>query len=142
MVPTENTKMFENPPVSIRMKLVGLWIGAMFCYLYADILSFYDPWLLEEILKGNMGFIGPLTQGLKLGVGMLMSIPAVMVIACCFAKPAPCRWLNIIFGTIKTLAIVITLVISTHYYYIYFAILEIAITSFIVWLSWKWPSNT
>lgn len=139
--PVENTKVCEDKPVSIRAKLAGLWIAAMFCYIYADILSLYDPWLLEEILKGNLGFVGPITQSLKLGIGLLMSIPALMVIACCFASVAKCRGLNIIFGAIKTLVIAITLVISTHYYYIYFAVLEIAITSSIVWLSWKWPSN-
>lgn len=139
--PTETTKVLESHPVSIRAKLAGLWIAAMFCYLYADILSFYDPWLLAEILKGNLGFVGPITQGLKFAIGVLMSIPSFMVIACCFTSATICRRLNILFGTIKTLAIVITLVISTHYYYIYFAVLEIAITSYIVWLSWKWPSD-
>src|SRR5690606_827806 len=138
---TQNSKVLENPPVNIRVKLAGLWIAAMFCYIYADILSFYDPWLIGEIQKGNMGFVGPITQGLKLGVGVLMSIPALMVIACCFVRPAICRWLNVICGVIKTLAIVITLIISTHYYYIYYGILEVAITSYIVWLSWKWPSK-
>lgn len=138
---TQNSKLLENPPVNIRVKLAGLWIAAMFCYIYGDILSFYDPWLIGEIQKGNMGFVGPITQGLKLGVGVLMSIPALMVIACCFVRPAICRWLNVICGVIKTLAIVITLIISTHYYYIYFGILEVAITSYIVWLSWKWPST-
>jgi hypothetical protein len=138
---TENTKVFENQPINIRIKLAGLWIAAMFCYIYADILAFYDPWLLDEISKGNLGFVGPITQNLKFGIGILMSIPAFMVVACCFTRPLNCRRLNIIFGAIKTLAIAITLVISTHYYYIYFAILEIAITSSIVWLSWKWPSE-
>jgi Family of unknown function (DUF6326) len=135
----ENKKTFQDSPINTRAKLAGLWIAAMFCYIYADILAFYDPYLLGEILKGNMGFIGPITQGLKLGVGILMSIPAIMVVACCFAKASICRWFNIIFGVIFTLIIIATLSISTVYFYIYFGLLEIAITSFIVWLGWKWP---
>ncbi len=137
----ENKKSFQNSPVNIRVKLAGLWIAAMFCYIYADILAFYDPYLLGEILKGNMGFIGPITQGLKLGVGILMSIPAIMVVACCFANPSICRWLNIIFGVIFTLVIIVTLSISNVYFYIYFGLLEITITSFIVWCAWNWPKQ-
>ena len=137
----EENKVLNNPQVNIRMKLAGLWIAVMFCYLYADILAFYDPYLLGEIQKGNMGFIGPITQALKLGIGVVMSIPAIMVIVCCFVKPSICRWLNIIFGTIFTLIITATIVISTLYYYIYFGILEISITIFIVWSGWKWPST-
>lgn len=137
----ENAKALQDPPVNIRVKLAGLWIAAMFCYIYADILAFYDPYLLGEILKGNMGFIGPITQGLKLGVGILMSIPAIMVVACCFANASLCRWLNIIFGVIFTLIIMVTIFIGIVYYYLYFGVLEILTTSFIVWLAWKWPSE-
>lgn len=136
---SEDTKALYDPIINIRLKLAALWIAAMFCYLYADILAFYDAWLLGEILKGNMGFIGPITQSLKLGIAILMSIPAIMVVVCCFVKPPICRWLNIIFGIVFTLIIGVTLVISTYYYYIYFGIMEMAITSFIVWMSWKWP---
>lgn len=136
---TENTKKLENQPVCLRIKLAGLWIAAMFCYMYADILAFYDPYLLGEIQKGNMGFIGPITQGLKLGVGMLMSIPALLVLTCYLLRPSICRWLNIIFGVIFTLIILITISVSTLYYYFYFGALEVLITSYIVWLSWKWP---
>lgn len=139
--PTESTKVLENQPIGIRIKLAALWIAAMFCYIYADILAFYDPWLVGEILKGNMGFVGPITQGLKLGVGVLMSIPAIMVIACCFVKPSICRWLNVVFGVIFTLVIIATLYKSTLYYYMYFGVLEILITSYVVWLSWTWPSE-
>lgn len=137
----EKTSLLHNPPVNIRMKLTGLWIAAMFCYIYADIIGFYDPYLVGEILKGNMGFIGPITQGLKLGVALLMSIPAIMVIACCFTKPSICRWLNIIFGVVFTLVTITTISISTYYYYIYFGLLELSINIFIVWFSWKWPSE-
>lgn len=138
---TESNSDLNSPPVNLRVKLAGLWIAAMFCYLYADILAFYDAYLLGEILKGNMGPIGPITQGLKLGIGVLMSIPAIMVVVCYFIKPAVCRWANIIFGVVFTLIIVVTTAMSPFFYYIYFGVVEISITSLIVWLSWRWPSE-
>ena len=38
-----------------------------------------------------MGRIGPITQELKLGIGVLMSIPALMVVANLFLTPSICR---------------------------------------------------
>lgn len=132
-------KILEDSRISLRIKLAGLWAAAMFCYLYADILAFYDAYLIGEILKGNMGPIGPITQELKLAFGVLMSIPALLLLANLMVKPVICRWLNIGFGSLFTLIIIATTIMSPFYYYIYFGLVEIAITSSIVWLSLKWP---
>lgn len=113
----------------------------MFCYIYADILGLYDPWLLGEIMQGNMGPLGPITQGLKLGVAVLMSIPALMVFLSLALKPQVNRWLNIIFGLLFTLVILVTLFMGPWFYYIYFAVLEMTLTSLIVWQAWKWPAQ-
>lgn len=135
----------ENPRVSIRMQLAALWTAAMFCYTYADILGLYDPWLLGEILKGNMGPLGPITPGLKLGVAMLMSVPALMVLASVTLNPRASRWANVAGGSLKTLVILLTLamtfVTGGGVFYVYFAVIEVAITSFVVWRAWTWPRS-
>lgn len=139
------TEILEDPTIKIRLKLSALWIAAMFCYIYADILAIYDPWLLEEILQGNMGFVGPITQELKLAVAVLMSIPALMVFFSVVLKPNFYRWTNIVFGTLKTLAIVLSLFNTFSeepaIYYVYFATIEISITSYIVYGAWTWPKQ-
>ena len=139
--PISQEIIFENPKINLRLKLAGLWIAAMFCYIYADILGFYDDYLMSEILKGNMGPIGPITQGLKLGIAILMSLPAIMIYLSLVAKPTVCRWLNILTGALFTLVIVVTSIMSPFYYYWYFGILEITMTTTIVWLGWKWPTT-
>ncbi|RZJ12363.1 MAG: hypothetical protein EOP39_03775 [Rubrivivax sp.] len=136
----------DNPRINIRLQLVALWTAAMFCYIYADILGLYDKWLLGEILKGNMGPIGPITQELKLGVAVLMSLPALMVLASVMLNPGASRWANIVCGTVKTIAILLTLILTfatvPWAYYVYFAVIEVFITSFIVWRAWTWPRST
>lgn len=143
---TDNTALaLENPRVDIRMQLAALWTAAMFCYIYADFLALYDKWLLGEILKGNMGPLGPITPALKLGVAMLMSVPALMVLASVALKPRASRWANIAGGSLKTVVILLTLVMTFvtggGAYYVYFAVIEVAITSFIVYRAWTWPRN-
>ena len=113
----------------------------MFCYIYADILAFYDDYLLGEILNGNLGSIGPITQELKLGIGVFMSIPAIMVYVSLAAKPRICRWINTASGGLFTAVSLVTTIMSPFYYYIYFGILELAITVYVVWLVWKWTTQ-
>ena len=138
---TQHETKFEDPKINIRQRLSGLWVAAMFCYIYADILAFYDDYLLGEILNGNLGPIGPITQELKLGIGVFMSIPAIMVYISLAAKPRICRWINTASGSLFTAVSLVTTIMSPFYYYIYFGILEVAITVYIVWLIWKWPTK-
>lgn len=136
---------FEDVKINLKIRLSALWASVMFCYIYADILGLYDKWLLGTILEGNMGSLGPITQELKLAVAILMSIPALMVFLSLVLKPQINRWANIISGSLKTLVILLTLVMTfatePWAYYVYFATIEIWITGYIVWIAWKWPSH-
>lgn len=130
---------FEDQPIGVKQKLAALWTSLMFCFIYADILGLYDPWLIGEILKGSMGPLGPITQELKLAVAVLMSIPAVMVFLSLALKPTANRWANIASGTLFGVITCITLLMGPWVYYIYFAVLELVLIVLIVWHAWKWP---
>src|SRR5690606_8985728 len=99
----------DDLPIGVRPRLAALWTGLMFCFIYADILGLYDPWLIGEILKGNMGPVGPITQELKFAVAMLMSIPAIMVFLSVVLERRPNRWANIIAAMLFAVATCITL---------------------------------
>lgn len=111
----------------------------MFCFVYADILGLYDPWLIREILKGYMGPLGAITQELKLAVAVLMSLPTLMIFLSLVLKPRLSRWLNMSFGSLFTVVTIVTLLMDPWAYYIYFGLIEIALTLTIVWYAWKWP---
>ena len=52
-------------------------------------------------------------------------------------KPNLNRWLNIIFGVIYTLIILVTM--WGWKFYIFFGIIEVALTGLVVWYAWNWP---
>ena len=135
----DQQRNYLNAPMTIRYHLAGLWIAATFCYVYADILAFYDDYLLGEIIKGNFGPLGPITQELKFGIGVFMSIPAIMVWVSLAAPPVACRWASIGAASLFTAVSLVTTVMSRDYYYMYFGVLEIGLTGYAVWLAWKWP---
>ena len=135
----KSRKLLVESNVSVRIKLAALWTSLMFFYVYADLLGFYDARLLEEIMAGNMGFLGPITQSLKLSVAIMMSVPAIMISASLIMKAPIARWANVIIGVIYALIILVTLVMESWLYYKYFGTLEMLFTGYLIWTAWRWP---
>ena len=65
--------------VSRRTVVASTWLFAVLCYLYCDVLGFYDPQDLREILAGRAGDI-EITDTFLLGAAVLMTIPISMVL--------------------------------------------------------------
>ncbi|HYB00121.1 MAG TPA: DUF6326 family protein, partial [Ktedonobacteraceae bacterium] len=68
-------------------------------------------------------------------------IPIAMIPLSLVLKYRTNRWANIIAGTIMTAVQFSTLFFgsSPTGYYLFFSIIEIACTLFIVWYAWTWP---
>jgi len=137
MATTEAAKL-QEAGISLRVKLSALWTSVMFFYVYADLLGFFDAKAMGEIMKGNMGFLGPATQELKLGVAVMLSIPAIMIFLSLVLKTNHSRWANIVIGAIYALVAIATLILPSSLHYKYFESLELLCTGCIVWSAWKW----
>ncbi len=127
----------EEPKINVKMKLSALWVVLMFLYIYADIFSLYKPGQVEELISGRMGPL-PVTQGSLLTASILMVIPAVMVFLSLTLKKKVDRWANIILGVLYTAVNIGNLVGETWAFYIFFGIVEMALTLLIVGHAWKW----
>ena len=68
----------------------------------------------------------------------MMAIPSVMVFLSLVLKPRLNRWLNIVLGAIYTIIILITMP-GEWVFYICLGVVEIALTTLVVWYAWKWP---
>ena len=125
--------------MEMKVKLSMLWIFVMFNYIYADITTLMDSSVLADIIRGYAGDI-QITQGFLLGAAILMEIPIAMVVLSRVLEYRANRLANIIAGTIKTVAVFLSMFVGTPaLYYIFFGTIEIACTLFIVWYAWKWP---
>jgi len=71
----------------------------MFCYTYADILGFYAPGNIRELLSGEIAGI-QMTPGVLLGSAILMAILSVMVFLSLTLKAKANRLANIIVGIV------------------------------------------
>jgi hypothetical protein len=125
-----------------NVALSTLWIFVLFNYLYCDVITLMDAKTLNQIMSGNVGGIN-MTEGFLLGASILMEIPIVMVLLSRMLNYRINRLTNIIAGIIMTVVQLSSLFFgsSPTMYYIFFSIIEIFCTSFIIWYAWTWSNS-
>ena len=131
--------MLENQKVNIKIKLAALWTSVLFCYLYGDYFELYVPEKVNDLLTGENILNSPTKL---LIASIVMAIPPIMIALSIILKPKINRILNIVFGSIFTLMMVLIAINSLtawYSFYVFLAILESLITFLIVVYAWKWP---
>jgi len=64
--------MLEDRKVNVKAKLALLWVALMFFYIYNDLLSFFQPGHVAELVEGQLGGV-QFTQTLLFGSAVLIS---------------------------------------------------------------------
>ena len=135
-------RILEDVKINVKIKLSVLWICLMFFYLYNDVLSFFQPGTIEELITGDIGGM-QMTQLFLFGAAVLMAIPIFMVFLS-LALPAKVnRWVNIVVGIFHVVVLVATLIVPGDLwaYYAFYMLLEAVFIIIIVWHAWKWPTR-
>ena len=134
-------KIFKYVRIDTKIKLSALWVALMFCYTYVDILGFYAPGNLEELILGEIAGI-QMTQGMLFGSAVLMVIPSIMIFLSLAMTAKANRLVNIILGIIYLVVLVSTFFTGRNpAYYLFFALVKAILLGLIVWFAWKWPKT-
>lgn len=128
----------NDPPLSPRVKLGGLWSSLMFCYVYGDYFGLYVPGKVDELLAGRMEPLGAVTQSVLLGTSAMMAIPALMVCAVLLLPAVAARWASAVFGLVYA-AIMLMTMPGAWRFYLFFGVIEVLVSLCIVWVAWRWP---
>ena len=131
--------VFEDIQVHVRLKLFALWSSVMFFYIYGDYFELYQPGKLQEIIAGRMPF-GAISQGVLLGMAAVMVIPSLMPFLSLVLPTGVNRWVNIVFGVVYTVIMILVIRGGWHYY-VFYGLIEISLTVLIVWYAWTWPKQ-
>ena len=129
----------EDLRLHVKVKLAALWTSAMFCYVYGDFVGLFKPGKLQMMIAGRMP-LGEVSQGVLIGMAVVMAIPSVMVFLSLVMSPRINRWTNIVFGVLYT-AIMLLAIRRAWYFYTLFGWIEIILTALIVWYAWTWPKH-
>ncbi|MEZ4375179.1 MAG: DUF6326 family protein [Polyangiaceae bacterium] len=121
-----------------RPLIRSLWVFAVFNYLYADVIGLMDRRLLQQYLRGEVDSLH-ITPGFLFAAAVLMELPIAMTLLTRVLPARGSRWSNIAVGALKTCAVAATFCVgSLTAYYVFFSLIEIATTLFIVVLAWRW----
>ena len=133
---------FEDVKINVKIKLSALWVTLMFFYLYADVLTFYQPGALEEMIAEKIAGI-QINQAFSLTAAIVMAIPSVMVFLSLTLKAKANRWANIISGIYSAGLLLVAVLLAKIFdpHYILYDVLEAVLIALIIWYAWKWPKQ-
>ena len=126
----------------IKERLSLLWLFALLNYLYADVVA-----LFAIVDSPNLADAPHLPPWALLGSAVLMEIPIAMIVACRLLPFGANRLANIIAGVVLTLVNGFLTFVPpllgwgrppAFAEYLFFATIETACTSVIVWQAWTW----
>ena len=123
----------EDVKINVKLKLSVLWVAAMFCWVYGDLLRMYSG----DFVPGELGGV-LLTQEMWLVAAITMMIPVAMVFLSLELKYKANRRANIIVGIFYTGYNLIGLPTYPSAYDQFLIIVGLVFTALIVWYAYKW----
>lgn len=118
----------------MRVRLSTLWVFVLFNMIFADIVGFMNPGVLESIVKGELEI--EVTQELLLVFSIMLEIPIAMVLLSRILSYRVNRWANIVAALITILFVVGGG--SAYLSYFFFASIEVLTMLFIIAFAWRW----
>ncbi len=133
------TTTLQDQPIPVRAKLAAAWTSFMFLYAYVDILGFFTPGIVEDILDGKV-FEFDLSQTFSTTALTLMAIPIFMVV---LSMTLPARVNRITNLVVAALYVPVTVFNVAGGFWLYFyglgVVLELIVLALIVRYAWTWP---
>lgn len=129
----------EDERVPLRLKLSALWASVMFLYIYVDVLAFFKPGTIDDILVGRVWEFD-ISQPWALASLVLMTIPALVVFLSLTLPAGAARWTNLVVGSLYVLVSIFNVVGESWWAFYWFgAAVETVLLLVIIRSAWTWP---
>ena len=136
------TTTLEDQRIPVRAKLAATWTSIMFLYAYVDILNFFTPGVIEDILDGKV-FEFDLSQTFATTALTLMAIPILMVVLSMTLPARANRITNLIVASVQVPYAAFNAVgESWTYFYGLGVALEVIVLALILRYAWTWPRTS
>lgn len=133
------TATLEDPRIPVRTKLAATWTSFMFLYVYVDILNFFTPGVVEDILDGRV-FEFDLSQTFSTAALTLVAVPILMIV---LSMTLPARASRVANLVVAALYVPVTAFNAVGESWLYFyglgIVLELTLLGLIVRYAWAWP---
>ncbi|HYO18002.1 MAG TPA: DUF6326 family protein, partial [Dermatophilaceae bacterium] len=138
----DNATALDDARLPVRAKLAAAWTSLMFLYAYVDILGFYVPGKIDDILAGVV-FEFDISQTFVVTALTLMAIPILMILLSTMLPARASRITNLVVASVQVPYAMFNAVgESWTYYYGLAVVLEVILLAVILRLAWTWPRRT
>ncbi|MFF0709476.1 MULTISPECIES: DUF6326 family protein [Gordonia] len=138
---TRNDQTLEDQQVPVQAKLAAAWTSFMFLYAYVDILGFFTPGIVKDILDGRV-YEFDLSQTFSVTALTLVAIPIFMVV---LSTTLPARVNRITNLAVAALYVPITAFNVAGGSWLYFyglgVVLELILLALIVRYAWTFTTG-
>lgn len=132
----------DDQPMPVRIRLAAAWTSFMFLYAYVDILNFYTPGTVADILDGRV-FEFDLSQTFSTSALALMAVPISMILLSTTLPARAARTANLVVAALYVPVTAFNLLgESWHLFYGLGVALELAILAHVMRSAWSWPRGT
>ena len=136
------TTTLEDQRIPVRAKLAAAWTSFMFLYVFVDILAFYKPGVVDDILVGVVWEFD-ITQTWAITALTLLAIPIFMVVLSMTLPARANRITNLIVASLQVPFAAFNAVgqlgESWMYFYLLGVALELILLALILRYAWTWP---
>ncbi|WP_436927440.1 DUF6326 family protein [Halosimplex amylolyticum] len=131
----------EDIDVNAKLKLAALWTSFMFLYVYVDIIGFYKPGTIEDILLGKV-FTFEITPTWALVALVFVTLPGLMIFLSLALPARVNRWTNIVVAILYIPFTLFNLAGESWPHMYFGAAVEVVLLALVLWYAWKWPRTT
>ncbi|MET7280961.1 DUF6326 family protein [Kribbella sp. NPDC005582] len=129
----------DDQPIPVRVKLAAAWTSFMFLYAYVDILNFFTPGVVEDILDGKV-FEFDLSQAFSTMALSLVAIPILMVVLSAMLPARANRITNLVVALLYVPVTAFNALGESWLFFYGLGIaLELILLGLILYFAWTWP---
>ena len=122
----------------VQITISALWVAVMLSSLMGDVLRFYEPGIIKQIIAGEVEGMQQTHRGLLVSA-TFMAIPIVMVVLSMTLNYNANRWANIIFSIFFFgFTLIWLLVKPPPAYKILLGRVGLVCNALIVWYAYMW----
>lgn len=120
----------------VRIKLSAIWVSLMLTYFLGDVLRIFSG----DFDAGEMGGMQA-SQGLYLGVAVILLLPILMVTMTLTLRYPVNRWANIIIALFLFVFNIVGLPTYSSAYDQFLIIVGLGFNVVTVWYAWQWRNQ-
>ena len=130
---------WDDQRMTVRARLAAAWSAFMCLYIYVDVLGFYTPGTVADILEGQVHTF-EISEGFFVAAIAASGVPIMMLVLSAALPARAARLTNLVVATllIPWMAFNLTGGEWPYYYGLGFG-LELIVLAFIIRSAWTWP---